>query len=1241
MSSASTDAPLIAVSTKTPVPQAIVWVLFLFSGICGLIYEVLWCRHLGLLFGNTVQSMSAVLTAFMAGLALGSYVGGRLSHRLKRPMMAYGVLELSIGIYCAFLPWLLGQSSPILPLYRSLYGELGGGLGLSVARFGISFLLLLIPTTFMGATLPVLAQFLVRSKVFLGKTVGTLYAVNTFGAVLGAAMTGFFLLPALGKASTNNIAVVANLILGTLAVIFGMGQSARVQAEEPAEGAPGGEGVPDGATPEGGGEPQAPVSPLALKLAIFTFGITGFAALATQIGWTRAISLATGSSTYAFSLIVSVFILGLSLGGVWGARMAARTRDPLALLGKVLIAIGLSGMALTAILGFGPQMFFVLLVWGSDRGFNWQLAFQALGIALLIIGPTFLMGATMPLTMQVAARSSESAGRTVGTIYAVNTVGSILGSFFGGLVLLPLLQIQGTLKLMSVLYVAPGVVLYLLSRAGRNKKPISEFVLVLLGALVTLGMVFASRWDPMVMSSGMYLLRSQATLDAVRSGNWGAMFENVHDHNDLLYYSEGAAATVAVNRITDQHDASKKVISLSVGGKPDATSHGDMSTQLGLTLVPELIHGSGPESVLVVGLGSGASVAAALAPSSVKQVDVVEMSPEVVEASYFFAPYTGLHYVPQPGNPNAFWLEEPRLNLIVNDGRNHLLLTAKKYDVIASEPSNPWLAGVGNLFTREAFQLSREHLNKNGVMCQWIHGYSLEEDDFFNIVKTFGEVFPHIQLWCVHHYDYLLIGSDGPLQMPIEKLRGRLAQERVLPLLKSIDFDSEEEFLACFMSTDAELRAIAAGKRYAIHTDDNMLLEFSAPRALYKQENPLQSTHFESDPEDIASLAALTPEGPGGRAETERRIDFSAAGRLQARCAFEGAGDRLDHWFAASLLAPKQHWVLEDKQRFDLAAMQQMPRLARGALDEMLRKADDLADQGQLKQAMELLQKSSEAAAARGENTYALVEKAARILRGHGQDADADATLKLIWNKPGARFDPKSAGLWALWAELQLEKEKPNPEATMALAQQAKNLASAAEDEQMQERKRRQKAGLPPVPVEPSGESNALGSVARILLKEKKFQEAFNEYRYLTETHALNIEYKLGLADALMGLAGDPEVLNSRPEMALKKLHHARRESREAFKLKFDEAGAAVRLAAAQMRLLRLDAAAAPFHRAEARAAWGQAETLDKYGLLKTLEAMQQGDFNKPERRAAWIKIEEFFKTDPLDLKELAREIAK
>lgn len=1267
-------------STKVSSQRAIVWVLFLFSGVCGLIYEVLWCRYLGLLFGNTVQSMSAVLTAFMAGLALGSYVGGRVCDRLKRPMMVYGILEILIGLYCALLPWAFGSESPILPLYRSLYGESGGGLGLSVARFVISFVLLLIPTTFMGATLPILSQYLVRSKAFIGKTVGALYAINTFGAVLGAAMTGFMFLPLLGKASSNHLAVVMNLILGTLAVIFGMNQVVTPVTEEP-PAQPSGEGGSGAGSPPvasgagAGGEDQAPVSDAALKLAVLTFGITGFAALATQICWTRAISLAAGSSTYVFSLIVAVFILGLSFGGIWGARAAERTRDPLALLGKVLIAIGLGNMALTAVLGLGPPFFFFLLVFGSDRGWFWQVVFQALGMAMLIIGPTFLMGATMPLTLQAAARSRGSAGRTVGTIYAVNTIGSILGSFLGGLVLQPWLGLQYTLQLMSVLYAAPGIILYFMSRAGKLRQPRSDFTIVILGVATTLGVLFfAPKWNPKVMSSGMYLLRNRRTIEAARNFDFAPLFAEDPDQR-LIYYNEGVSATVAVAELKSPTEGT--VLSLSVGGKPDATSHGDMSTQLGLTLVPVIIHESGPEQVLVIGLGSGASAGAALAPKTVKQVDVVEMSPEVVEASYHFAKYTNLKYSPRPGS-DQFWLDTPNLKLIINDGRNHLLLTNKKYDVIASEPSNPWLAGIGNLFTKEAFQLSREHLNKGGVMCQWIHRYSLKESDFFNIVHTFAEVFPQVQLWCVNRNDFLLIGTDQAIRLPVETLRARLGEAGVAPMLKRIHFDTEEEFLACFMSADSELRALSS--KSLLHTDDNMLLEFSAPKSLYNQFEGLQTTQFEADPELIVELGAMKAEGTGGRADTEQRLDFAAAAREHTRCAFEVRQKR-DHWFAASLLAPYQLWVSEEQKAVQEAARRLVVQPI-SQRNEAFERADALAESGKIQEAMGILQQVSADSKKRGElNNYAPGVKAIEILRRAGLDQEARATVQNMIADPETRTTPKAAKLRAVMAEMLLDAPKPDATAALEVAHIARGLAemednaaheaneladmlealkevggadeSSAKSESEKEAIRLARAQWKlRAPEQPDAEAArqkfaqsradreyALGTQGALLLKVKKFGQAYDEFHDLCTTHGLNVDYRLGLADALLGMAADPDLLKSHPEIALKKLHHARRVSREAFKLKSDEAGAAARLARVQLRLATLDAAAATFHRAEANAAWNQVKNLDKFGLINALDGLEAVDEQGGPRRNIWIKTREFFKMDPMELKQLKREI--
>jgi spermidine synthase len=862
--------------------RAIVWALFLLSGACGLIYEVLWCRQLGLIFGNTVHSLSAVLTAFMGGLALGSFVAGRLCHRLRRPLLVYGVLEVLIGVYCAALPWVLSDSGPLVPMYRSLYGEAGSS-SLVVARFGISFVLLLIPTTFMGATLPVLSHFLVRSGQGLGRTVGALYAINTFGAVVGAASTGFILLPELGKINTNWAAVACNLLLGALAIAYG--KNAIVESAAVAEAS----------TPsENQSSHQASVSPAALKAVVIAFGITGFAAMATQIGWTRAISLGTGSSTYAFSLIVSVFIMGLSLGGAWASRIAPRVEDPVVLLGKILLLIGLLGMVLAALLGYGPVLFYFLLAWGSDAKsgeLNWGflLFIQALGISALIIIPTFLMGATMPLTLQCASRSSTDTGKTVGTIYAVNTVGAILGSFLGGLLLIPALQIQRTLELMAILYALPG--LLLISLSPSRKLRVTSYTTSAIALPLAVIVLMSPRWEPRIMSAGLFLLRDSERVKAARAFQFDSGMPNLN--RTVLWYREGAAATVAIAK-------SGETISLSVGGKPDASSHGDLSTQMGLTLVPELLHPTGAQEVLVIGLGSGISVAAGLAPESVSAVDVVEMSPEVVEASSFFEPFSGLPYTKQ----SPITINHPKVRVLINDGRNHLLLSSKKYDVISSEPSNPWMAGIGNLFTKEAFELSKQRLKPGGIMCQWVHSYSLEDSHFMSIVRTFGEAFPHIQLWWINRGDYLLLGSEAPMTIPLATLRQRFAEPKIREWLTRVNFDRECEFLAGFLSHDASLKGRAA--KFALHTDDNMLLEFSAPRALYSRTKTFRSINFIPYPERIVVFDQINLQD---RVDFLRDLDLAVGAREHLRYALENVGPQAAHFTRTKELAPYQVWA--------------------------------------------------------------------------------------------------------------------------------------------------------------------------------------------------------------------------------------------------------------------------------------------------------------------------------------------
>jgi hypothetical protein len=286
-------------------------------------------------------------------------------------------------------------------------------------------------------------------------------------------------------------------------------------------------------------------------------------------------------------------------------------------------------------------------------------------------------------------------------------------------------------------------------------------------------------------------------------------------------------------------------LALIIGGKPDASSRSDMATQVGLGLLPMLFHEGKVEDALVIGLGSGVTIGALLSDPNVRQADVVECAPEVAEAATHFAPYSGLRFSGTPSRPF-----DRRLNLIFNDGRNHLLLTAKKYDVISAEPSNPWIAGIGSLFTREAFQLARSRLKPGGVMCQWLQSYQLDRDDFLSVVRTFTAVFPYATLWAVHPgSDYLLFGSEKPLRMRTAALRDSLENPAPAVFLRRVGLDRVERLPAGFIAADAQLRASAAAA--VLHTDDNMHLEFNAPRALFLGATRVTADLWRSEPTDV------------------------------------------------------------------------------------------------------------------------------------------------------------------------------------------------------------------------------------------------------------------------------------------------------------------------------------------------------------------------------------------------------
>jgi spermidine synthase len=769
---------------------------FFLSGGTGLIYEVLWTRMLGLVFGHTVFAITTVLTAFMAGLGLGSYLFGRLADRQGHPLRLYGFLEAGIGLYALLTPILFSQAEGIyIPLHQSFNLSFAA---FSLSQFALTFLILLVPTTLMGATLPVMSRFYVHEIRALGSDVGWLYALNTFGALLGAYTAGFYLIPVFGLRTSLLLAAVTNVGIGVLAIAFDrhLLQIEKEPSESKAEFR-----ISELAPESPPGLPGAPPRPVATWLAVAGLGLSGAASMMYEVTWTRALSLILGSSTYAFSTMLVAFLGGLALGSYLFSRLAGRLRVDTFLFGALQLGIGLSALAVMPFFDRLPEVFLRAFALSQSPAFVKALQFGISVLAMLL--PTLFMGATFPCVAQIASSAMRRLARDVGRVYFINTGGAIAGTALAGFVFIPTIGLQPTLNLAVSTNLALALALFVVAGSSTWLRRLAMIPPVL--ALVTLYLVPA--WDAKAMASGVAIY-GRNYLSWLGKADFREVIGSVER---LLYYKDGISTTVSVHQRGD-------ALYLKVNGKTDASNGRDMHTQLMVGHLPLLFHPD-PKRVLVVGLGSGVT-AGAVALYPVEAVEVVEIEPAVVEAAGYFA------------KENRRVLKDPRLRIAIADGRNHLLAWRTQYDVIISEPSNPWLKGIGNLFSLEFYQLAARRLGPEGIICQWIQAYGLYPEDLKMVVKTFRSVFPHTTIWSTQPGDVLLIGSKEPLVLDGALLRLR---EASLPGLREdlarLGFPSALSLLADFVLGE---RDAARYSRHAwLNTDDLPLLEFSAPESLF------------------------------------------------------------------------------------------------------------------------------------------------------------------------------------------------------------------------------------------------------------------------------------------------------------------------------------------------------------------------------------------------------------------------
>jgi spermidine synthase len=766
--------------------------LFFLSGATGLVYELLWVRLLYQSFGSTIQSVTTVVAAYMGGLGLGAWLLGGRADRHRRPAALYGWLEILIGLFGLVSPFVLSLAQQA---YLAIARGLPPGSGVSVVlRFGLAGVVLLVPTTLMGGTLPVLTRaFTSADRDRLRTSLGRLYGINTLGAVLGTALAGFVLIEYVGiRASLVGTALV-NLGIGTAALRLAapFTAAAPAPASEPAAGRR---------------------SSFALyRAALVLLGLTSFVALADEIAWTRVLVMIVGGSTYAFTLVLLCFLLGIGIGSALVARRGASSRETAA---SAAYAQGLTaaGAALILVL-LSVLPAYILWVFGIP-GFHALARLTLMGgaVAAVVLVPAVGMGMTFPLLTDLVASPGEARGADVGKAYLINTFGSIAGATLTGFLLIAVLGSDLTLR--GAILVNGVAAFGLASLAARGVTEGSaehrQLRLRIVGggslAIAGLAAAFAApRWSARLLDLGPTIYGRVAMSPAERRG-----FLN-HAGARPLEFIEGRNTTVSVWEASAGR-------TLRVTGKVDASDFGDMDTQIMLGLAPVAARAH-PHSALAIGFGSGVTTAMLAAAPDMERVRVVELEPAILTMAPLFR------------HVNGDVLHRANVQATVDDARSALQLSPDQFDVIVSEPSNPWVAGVATLYTPEFFRIVRRRLTADGVFCQWVQLYQLPLSVVAGIVRNLREVFPHVAVWSAGDYDLMVLGSAKPLVPDTAWVTALLGGRS--PLADAAHgfllLDAPADYFDRQVLGEAGVARLVTRASLA-HTDDRPQLEFMAAR---------------------------------------------------------------------------------------------------------------------------------------------------------------------------------------------------------------------------------------------------------------------------------------------------------------------------------------------------------------------------------------------------------------------------
>lgn len=813
--------------------------VFILSGAAGLIYESIWSRYLGLFVGHSAYAQVIVLVIFLGGMSLGATVASKRSERVAEPLLWYAIVELVVGLLGLVFHDVFGAVSTLA--YDSIFPALAGGSMLVVVKWAIAALLILPQSVLLGATFPLMTAGLIRRlgrdhndpAAASGRVIGVLYFANSIGAAVGVLVAGFWLIGAVGLQGTLLTAALVNILVAVATYVAL--QAMRSGETEPGESEPDEIeaamdaavlGAPDADLEAGHSRLPTPVvatvvtAPPGLDLWTLLLGVsfgTAVASFIYEIAWIRMLALVLGSATHAFELMLSAFILGLALGAFWIRRRADTERDPVRLLGVVQFAMGTLAIATLAVYGSSFHWMAGLTEALDENAAGYRLYNLArYGIALAVmLPPTFCAGVTLPLITRMLLGAGHGE-RAIGAVYAWNTLGSIVGVAAAALWLMPLLGLKLLLIAGGAIDIALGVLLLWKRAQSRPETKGAAALAAASGALFVVGALIAPPFDPGILSSGVF--------------RYGTVPDR--GEREILFYEDGRTASVSVRLGSDSG------YSLATNGKPDASISrywfdeppvdsfksplgGDESTQVLLPLIT-LAHVPRAAQAAVIGHGSGISSHLLLGSEYLDRLVTIDIEPQMIEASKLF----------KPANLRAY--DDPRSRFVHDDAKSFFAASATRYDLILSEPSNPWVSGVSGLFTDEFYARVRTYLTPEGVFGQWLHLYEIDDALVLDVLAALHKNFRSYAVYLTNDVDILVVASNAdrlpaPDWSVLKYTDIALDLERFVPI-------TPEALDATILLTRAELAPVLDS--FAdVNSDFRPVLDLGAERTRFLRES--------------------------------------------------------------------------------------------------------------------------------------------------------------------------------------------------------------------------------------------------------------------------------------------------------------------------------------------------------------------------------------------------------------------